>query len=241
MARSCGLPGTCACGCFSAAAASSSPSSRSCWAACRGCPWLVQSSDVSSNPFSTRFIRPGAIEFLFPPGQTVEKLVETLHQHDWQGQIIGPHGSGKSTLLAALVPGLAAAGRRVRSHGPGGLGPEGNNEEIEEMAGESLDESTQLVIDGFEQLSWWSRRKVKHACKSRGAGLLVTAHQDMGLPTLWRTEPSRELTQAVVVRLLPPGDETVKPEDVERAFAVTGGNLRETLFALYDVYQQRRR
>jgi len=245
---------------------------------------------VTSNPFSTRFIRPGAVEFLFPAGQTAETLVETLRQHAWQGQIIGPHGSGKSTLLAALVPALEAAGRKCvaarvqafermrdgetegrREGATGGDGDSGvpgtqysapgtspattsdspiaanalplsthGTRQLLLPPVESLDENTQLIIDGFEQLSWWSRRSVKQVCRSRGAGLLVTAHQDLGLPTLLRTEPSLELAQAVVARLLPPGDETLRPEDISRAFEATGGNLRETLFGLYDVYQQRR-
>src|SRR3989442_1545921 len=48
---------------------------------------------VTSNPFSTRFIRPGVIPFVFADGQSPETLVEQLRQHHWWGQIIGPHGS----------------------------------------------------------------------------------------------------------------------------------------------------
>ena len=53
---------------------------------------------AKSNPFSTRFIRPGAIEYLFAPGQTADSLIDRLRHNQWRGQIIGPHGSGKSTL-----------------------------------------------------------------------------------------------------------------------------------------------
>jgi ABC-type thiamine transport system ATPase subunit len=190
---------------------------------------------VPSNPFSTRFIRPGAIEFLFPAGQSTETLVASLREHGWQGQIIGPHGSGKSTLIAALVPALEAAGRKVRVQGPGV-----RSQEPEELTAAALDAETQVIIDGFEQLGWWSRRKLKLICHSRGAGLLVTTHKDLGLPTLYRMEPSLELTRAVVARLLALEDETITADDIAQAFAATGGNLRETLFALYDVYQQRR-
>ena len=65
------------------------------------------------NPFATRFTRPGALGYLFPPGESAESLVDHLRQNGWRGEIIGPHGSGKSTLLAALLPRLAEAGRVV--------------------------------------------------------------------------------------------------------------------------------
>src|SRR5262245_49587973 len=79
----------------------------------RKCLAFSPSSNVSSNPFSTRFIRPGAIPFIFSAGESAESLVDHLRVNNWRGQIIGPHGSGKSTLLAALLPALQAAGRTV--------------------------------------------------------------------------------------------------------------------------------
>jgi hypothetical protein len=69
---------------------------------------------------------------------------------------------------------------------------------------------------------------------------LVTAHQPVGLPVLLTTEPSLALAQQIVERLLPDNDSTVTREDVEAAFTKCGGNLRETLFALFDIYQSRR-
>src|SRR5579859_6457327 len=59
-----------------------------------------------SNPFSTRCVRPGAIPFRFPPGESAATMVDRLERQGWWGQIVGPHGSGKSTLLAALLPEL---------------------------------------------------------------------------------------------------------------------------------------
>ncbi len=57
---------------------------------------------AQSNPFSTRFVRPGALAYRFPPGESAATLVERLAASGWRGQIVGPHGSGKSTLVAAL-------------------------------------------------------------------------------------------------------------------------------------------
>lgn len=204
-----------------------------------------------SNPFATRFTRPGAIEFLLPEGQTLADIVERLNQQQGWGQIIGPHGSGKSTLLSALAPRLEAAGRTVvvvvvRGQGTGDS-TQGTGDRKQETVAECLraakaaGAATQLVIDGYEQLSWWSRWRIKSLCRRRGAGLLVTAHADVGLPTIFRTQPSLDLARQVVRRLMPAGDATLSDADIVAAFSAHPNNLRELLFALYDVYQSRGR
>jgi energy-coupling factor transporter ATP-binding protein EcfA2 len=217
-----------------------------------------------SNPFATRYTRPGAIDYLFDRGQSLESLVGRLRDHGWWGAILGPHGSGKSTLLAALTPALETAGRRVvrlmispvAAEGSG-FGVQGSEEKesltrqravawiqpseaYQAAADQAPDAALQLVVDGYEQLSWWTRRKIESLCRGREAGLLVTAHQPVGLPVLLTTEPSLALAQQIVERLLPDNDSTVTREDVEAAFTKCGGNLRETLFALFDIYQSRR-
>ncbi len=67
-----------------------------------------------SNPFCSRFVRPGAIGYHFPAGESVESIVERLHACQWRGALVGPHGSGKSTLLHALLPALNRAGWQTR-------------------------------------------------------------------------------------------------------------------------------
>ncbi|HEV3025749.1 MAG TPA: hypothetical protein VGX76_24920 [Pirellulales bacterium] len=189
------------------------------------------------NPFSTRYVRPGAVPYLFPPDCSVEGLIDRLRADGWWGQIIGPHGSGKSSLLAALTPALAAGGRRIvrfdlhdgqrrlgaawRKRGP-------------------LDAASLLVVDGYEQLGLLSKLGLKRHCRRRGAGLLVTAHSDIGLPTLFACAPTVETAQRIVERLLPPGDQTIDRDDVARAWQSHAGDLREALFGLYDLYEQRR-
>jgi hypothetical protein len=187
-----------------------------------------------SNPFSTRFIRPGAIPFVFPDGQSAAQLVERLREQSWWGQIIGPHGSGKSTFLAALKPVLESTGQSVIS-----VSLHQGDRRLPPLDRENLSASSLLIIDGYEQLSWWSRRRIKSICRRHGAGLLVTAHTNVGLPTIFFTQPTEELAHAVVARLHSAGETSVTREDVSAAFAATDGNLRETLFRLYDVYQRR--
>lgn len=186
-----------------------------------------------TNPFSTRFIRPGAIPYVFPTGESAAALVEQLQSQQWWGQIIGPHGSGKSTLLATLVLALEAAGRTVIT-----FSLHQGQHRLPPLDHASLTAHTQLVIDGYEQLSWWNKGRLKSLCRRLGCGLLVTAHADMGLPTLYHISPTVETTAAVVANLLPQGDVRITPEVIAAAFIATGGNPRETLFRLYDVYRQ---
>jgi hypothetical protein len=95
-----------------------------------------------------------------------------------------------------------------------------------------------LIIDGYEQLSFVSRLGLTWQLRRRGWGTIVTAHRDVGFPTLYRTPVSVELTQRVVARLLPDGDTMIDYEAIARCFAASGGNVRETLFGLYDQFEQ---
>jgi hypothetical protein len=190
----------------------------------------------SSNPFATRFTRPGALRFRWPAGDSLEACLERLRASGWWGEIIGPHGSGKSTLLAALVPALAAAGR--------------NPIAFELHAGErrlphwrdrlrSLDARSIVAIDGYEQLGRFERWRIRRICKARGSGLLVTTHTSLGLPTVMRTRVDAELAMSLT-RALVDVDSPIAEQDVRDALAAHNGDLREAFFTLYDLYELRR-
>ena len=154
-----------------------------------------------------------------------------LERQGWQGQIIGPHGSGKSTLLAALLPTLnqrrplfAATLHDGKDRLPFDIG--------------SLHETSLLVVDGYEQLSWWQRRRLRVRCRPRRHGLLVTTHRDLGLPTLYRTQVTPELAQSLIEGLLGKVQRaSFSMYDIEAHLARHHGNLREFLFDLYDRYE----
>ena len=148
--------------------------------------------------------------------------------------IIGCSGSGKSTLLAMLGPLIEAAGRPliVFKIGPG-------ERRLPEIEKSSLKRDAQLVVDGYEQLSSWSRLRVRWLVWKSGAGLLVTAHADVGLPTLYSTKSSEEIAAAVVTSLTASEGLSMSASDVADAYRAAGGNVREMLFKLFDVYQQR--
>lgn len=193
-----------------------------------------------SNPFSTRFVRPGSIPFIFPQAVDADRLVERLQQLGWQAAIVGPHGSGKSTLLEALIPAIERSGRTVKKvvlrDGQRSLPPEFNWPEPTQAPGV-------VVVDGYEQLGWWSRRKLQKAIERSGWGLLVTVHalpERVRLPELFHVQPTLEVFQQVVARLLAVQGASLRPEDIAAAFREHPENLREALFTLYDVVEHRR-
>ena len=196
----------------------------------------------ASNPFSTRFVRPGAIEYLFPEGWSAERIIVALSANGWRGSIVGPHGSGKSSLLATLIPLLKQRGvlpYLISLH---------DKQRWLPHVGEPLRDSQSrlgeprlrvLVIDGYEQLNRLSRWLVPFRCRNRGWGLLVTAHQNVSLPTIFETSTSLMTFEAIVAQLLPPHVAILTSEDVAAAYANSAGNLRESLFHLYDRYAKR--
>jgi hypothetical protein len=195
-------------------------------------------SSQAENHFSTRHIRPGAVPFLFPPGQSAEGLVELLRGKNWWGEIVGPHGSGKSSLLAAIIPALRDAGRStllVDLHDGQRRLP------VDLRRIDGLGHDAVVIVDGYEQLSLWSRWRLRRFCRRRGLGLLVTSHQPAGFPLLFRTSTSPTLAQEIVRQLLQGRPELVDAAEVAQRFESRRGDLRELLFDLYDVYERQQR
>ncbi len=195
----------------------------------------------TSNPFSTRWVRPGALPYQFPSGVDAAAVVRRLRDHDWRGCIIGPHGSGKSALLATLTPEIERSGRAVRSitlHDgqrqlPAGFVPPAGGET-----------RGVFIVDGYEQLGWRARRQLHRSCRRKGWGLLITAHVDAAardFPVLFRTSADLAIVQQLIDRHLPPHGNLIQSDDMAAAFRAHRGNARETFFALYDLFEQRSR
>jgi hypothetical protein len=207
-------------------------------------PPVSASSRSIPNPFATRYTSPSAGEYLFPDDVGVETLIARLREFQWWGQITGIHGSGKSTLVQMLLPRLEAVGRVIdfyafRADRPPLLLASASSG-LRPARVADWTRSTQIVVDGYEQLGWLQRTWWKWQCRRRGAGLLVTGHDDLGFPPLWRTETSTEVTRRVVARLLDQADAPwLGAEQLDHLFATHEGNVREVLFALYDLYEQR--
>lgn len=202
----------------------------------------------ASNPFSTRFIRPGSLVYRFPAEGSVPGLLERLADCGWRSEIVGPHGSGKSTLLRTLIPELTALGIHVTlwtlRQGARRL-PRLDAQEVEWFPPSAVEtpgrpEVAKLwMVDGAEQLStveWW---RLRGSCWWNRRGLLVTTHRPLGLPLLYRTTTNAALAWQLVDDLLPADRKRIGRADVEEAFRSQQGDIREMLLALFDVYQQR--
>jgi len=201
----------------------------------------VSENDVPQqieNPFATRHVRPGALPYLFPAGQTADELVERLRRNGWWGQIIAPHGSGKSALLASLVPAIEQAGCKtylVELHDRQRRLP------AKFRAVAETSDPLVVIVDGYEQLGRFHRFRLKRFCRRGGLGLLISAHKPAGLPELFHTSADLAMVQRLVARLQAESATKVSAEEVAERFARHGGNVREILFDLYDLYEARRR
>ena len=189
------------------------------------------------NPFSATRIGPDKVAFLFPPGQSAAGLLERLYAAGWRGQIVGPHGSGKSTLLAALLAAAGLAGRRCLVVA---LRDGQRRLPREFLAAARSGPLDLLAVDGYEQLGRWHRFLLGRLCRRRRLGLVVTSHRPVGLPELFRTAVDPALAWRVAERLQGGFPPLVTFADVADRLAAHGGDLRETLFDLYDLFARRR-
>lgn len=211
----------------------------------------MSDSPLRSNPFATRWTRPGTIPFALPAGVTWDDLCQRVATQR-RLQLLGPHGVGKSTLLADLVPRLRALGWRVDHLA---VQPDGTTRVAGlaarrqvDMLGETSEATPPttgdppaagarklVVIDGWQQLPLWLRLGRYWS----GGRLLATTHVDLGWPILQRLQPDSSLICQLARRLQQDSLSLVNDMDVQSAFEQTAGNLRETLFRLYDLWEQR--
>jgi hypothetical protein len=183
---------------------------------------------AADNPFAVQKVL--RIRYRFSD-QTWDGLLERLAAMQFRAAIVGPHGRGKTTLLEDLAPRLEALGFRIRSvtlH----TGDRRLTREQREVLFHHLSPRDLLCVDGAEQLgriAWLAL-----LARSQGAGgLLVTSHRPGLLPTLLECETSPELLEGIVRDLVGPKADGLQ---IEQLFARHGGNVREALREMYDVW-----
>ncbi len=191
-----------------------------------------------NNPFATRWVRPGAIPYRFPRGDSLALTMSRLRAHGWKSQINGQHGSGKSSLLACLVPALSSSDRMACGFDASdGRLPPG----CRVRPSRDWTYRTVVVVDGYDRLSRWSRLRLARGVRRAGCGLLVTTHSPCRLPLLARLQPELETVMHLVDHLLAEDASSIRREDVAASFHRQRGNVREILFDLYDLYERNRR
>ncbi|GAB6167293.1 hypothetical protein JCM19992_32930 [Thermostilla marina] len=189
------------------------------------------------NPFVARLVRPGAIEYLPPPDVDLDCLIERFFALRCRGSIVGPHGTGKSAFTGEFARRLTERHKSVvfiELH-------QAANRLPRRTFAKAVPGAV-MVVDGFEQLSAVLRRSLRVWTRMRRCGLFVTGHRPLGLPVLYRTRPDREQARRIVAHLQQSHEapNLIEPADVDAAFDRHGGNLREIMFDLYDLYEVRR-
>ena len=181
------------------------------------------------NPFATRYTRPGAIPPLDRHGRPLD-LAALIARLDGLGAaaLVAPHGHGKSTLLLALAAALDAVERPVTMVRVRGW----QDAWAACRAVVTAPRRTAVFIDGWEQLRFLAA-PLRAAARLLRRTLLVTSHRPTGLPVLRECETTSDLLRAIVARL-PDRGGPVDEADIATAFRRHGGNLRESLYDLYD-------
>jgi hypothetical protein len=181
------------------------------------------------NPFRSDRVL-SAIRYEGPHGGA-ETLVARLEALHFRAAIVGPHGSGKTTLLEDIEPLLAGRGFRVWHVR---LDTDHRRLPADWRARASgLDGRDIVCLDGAELLGPLAWRRFRWSVR-RAGGLMVTSHRSGRLPTLVTCATSVELLQRIISRLTPAPIASAPP--ATDLFARHGGNLRDALRELYDVY-----
>lgn len=182
---------------------------------------------MPANPFSAARFAPGVIPWLASGeagelGALLDRAIAPGARH----QILGGNGSGKSTLLRHLeVEATRRSHPLVRFRGsapPPVLTLVRHLRSGVPLLG---------LVDEFAELGSWGRPFLRLARKS--IAVVVTTHEDLGLPTLARCEATPSVARHVIESLTGRPSEASATE-LEVRIARHAGNLREVLFELYD-------
>jgi len=192
---------------------------------------------VTHNPFATRFLRPGAIPFLFSDGSDLGAFVSSFVKRHCFGQIVGPHGCGKSTLCFAMADRLKSEFACVK-YVTIRSAKDVDVKRYRDGVGES---SVLTIVDGLERLALLQQQlMIKHLLKMDSVhgvrnGLLITSHRPIKfVPMLTRLEPSFEAFKSVVDYLDP--KHCFDAKQLKQVFEQTHGNIREALMVCYDLH-----
>ena len=156
-------------------------------------------------------------------------------------EILGEHGVGKSSLLRALQSHLDQ--QSISNHLAYACGEFTHDGPPLKFSAVKLllRESDVLFVDGFEQLSWWTRRRIISYSVKHDHSLIIACHQTQRLPCLVHLAAAETLVLKLVLSLqqAQQADEVVAASDVREFYQRFGNNVRELLFACYDLYEKR--
>lgn len=174
---------------------------------------------AADNPFRMQRIERVPFE---PQDTDWPALMQRLAALNYRAAVRGPHGSGKTAFMEQLMPRLRALGRTPRlvrmNTSDGASLPPWWHEALAQCQPNDV-----LLADGYELLRFAARRRLRRETRVLGAGLIVTAHRPVGLPTLLRCRTN----PALLGHSLPEAH-------IAQLYRQHHGNLRDALRALYD-------
>ena len=217
-------------------------------------------SEFIANPFSTKFVCPGAIPYQFPCRGSERELAEKLRRVRF-GAIVGPHGTGKSTLIRSLRSELTTQFLHIAEIQLHGREAVLETERLAFTASlpwsafrharvqaksvvqtqRDLPADGLLIVDGGEQLSTLARWGVIRTARNKNQTVLITCHRDLaGVQTLYRTSIDPDLVRKLADQLLlgaTPQQRRVVDDVLAQQDWSKLTNLRDFWFELYDRVQ----
>ncbi|MDO4586216.1 MAG: ATP-binding protein [Planctomycetia bacterium] len=95
-----------------------------------------------------------------------------------------------------------------------------------------------VFLDGFEQLSYFSRYLFRSFCRKHRLGFLLSTHSSaVAVPVLFRTHSSFETVRKIIDFLLDDSDFFLFESEIRALMKQSGNNIRQVLFDLYDEYE----
>ena len=198
---------------------------------------------VFQNPFSTRFVQPGAIPW-FATDTSAGSLLFRLYDVGNRAIICGPHGSGKSTIVSHLASVAQRQGLKVHC-----LRICSWLDVIRVIRVFATIDPKQSVVsvDSWELLGFFGWFLCQLA-DFRSICVVVTVHERPwwnNWPVLLHTKANDKTFRRLVHELMTQhaGSETTEFSRamLKDVFQRHSGNLREAFFELYDHYERHSR
>ena len=150
---------------------------------------------------------------------TWDELLAQLAARNYRAAIVGPQGTGKTTLLEDLAEQLTRRGLQVRQCRAPELPADFTGVDV-------------ILVDSAEvltRLAWWRLR-----WRTRGRGLVITAHRAGRLPTLRWCATDAGLLGELLAELVPTLPATQRSALADELHNAHAGNVRAALRDCYD-------
>lgn len=192
---------------------------------------------AAHNPFSTRYLGPKGMDYLFSDGESLEHFLAPLRNNGWRAELVAPQGHGKSTLLNTLRKVAEEDGKRVACYRVYEERP--RLPVFWKWRWRAFD---LVLIDSAELLKPRVIEALHDFAIARGLGLIVTTHRPLGFDLQCHMKAREETVEAIVERLLAREEMTDKEMADWRgrgrdALLRANGDMRTALFALYDQWE----